>query len=70
MDLAKAEEIGRIYSETSCSYGSFGEIVKLLYQEVIRQRERIKYISQEKWDLELELDYCIEHLEKQLEVRK
>lgn len=66
MDLQKAEEIGRIYSETSCSYGSFGEIVKLLYGEVIRQREYIKFISQEKWDMEKELEYCVIELERTL----
>lgn len=70
MDFKTAEEIGRIYSEIPCNHGSFGEVLQLLYKEIIRQREYIEMISQDKFDLELELDYCIKHLEEKLEARR
>jgi hypothetical protein len=69
MDLKRAEQIGNLYSKSND--GTIGStVIMMLYQEVIRQREYIRFVSQEKWDMEMELDYCIQSLEKKLEERK
>ena len=69
MDLQKAEQIGKIYFQSND--GTIGStVISLLYQEVIRQREYIKFISQEKWDMEKELEYCVIELERTLGEKK